>query len=113
MSEREFELREVPEESPDCGAERLQESVVGDVAATVSALAGTGALGYAAATFHTRHQRDPDPARHDADMAALQAQMDTEMRALRAQLEAEMRALRAEGFGFGPDDDYDGGFEIE
>jgi hypothetical protein len=113
MSDHEFELREVPQELPDCGAERLQESVLGEVAASVSALTGTGALGYAAAAFHTRRQRDSDEARHEADVAALRAQMDAEMRVLRAELEAEMRVLRAEGFGFGPTDDYYGGFGVE
>ncbi len=111
MSEHGFEVREVPYEPPDADGERLQESVVGDVAASVSALAGTGAFGYAAATFHTRRQRDADEARHGAEMAALRAEMD-----------AEMRVLRAQGFGSGPedyyggfgvDDDYYGGFGVE
>jgi hypothetical protein len=122
MSEHGFEVREVPHESPDDGV-RLQEPVVGDVAASVSALTGTGAFGYAAAaTFHTRRQRDADEARHEAEMAALRTQMDAEMRVLRADMDAEMRVLRAQGFGFGPedhyggfgvDDDYYGGFGLE
>lgn len=122
MSEPEFEVREIPYEPPDADGERLQESVVSDVAASVSALAGTGAFGYAAATFHTRRQRDADEARHQAEMAALRAQMDAEMRVLRAEMDAEMRILRAQGFGigledyyggFGVDDDYYGGFGVE
>jgi hypothetical protein len=87
--------------------------VVGDVAASVSALAGTGAFGYTAATFHTRHPRAAEEARHEAEMAALRAEMDTEMRVLRAQLDAEMRLLRAQGFGFGVDDDYYPGFGVD
>src|SRR5918992_5996938 len=112
MSEHEFELREVPHDPPDADDERVQESVVGDVAASASALAGTGAFGYAAATFHARRWRDTDEARHEAEMAALRAEMDAEMRVLRVEMEAEMRVLRAQGFGFGADDYY-GGFGVD
>lgn len=113
MGEHEFELLEIPHGPPEADGERLQESVVGDLAASVSALAGAGAFGYAAATFHTRGQRDADEARHAAEMAALRADIDAEMRVLRAQVDAEMRVLRAQGFGFGVDDDYYGGFGVE
>jgi hypothetical protein len=67
MSDHEFELRAVPHEPPDGEDERLRESVFGDVAASVSAFAGTGALGYAAATFHTRRRRDADGAARGRD----------------------------------------------
>jgi hypothetical protein len=112
MGEHEVELQEVQYEPPAADAERIQESVVGDVAASVSALAGTGAFGYAAATFHGRSQRDTDAARHAAEMAALRAEMDAEMRVLRAEMDAEMRLLRAQGYGFAVDDDY-GAFGVE
>lgn len=114
MSEHEFELQEVPYKLPEPEGERLEESVVGDVAASVSALAGTGAFGYAAASFHTRRQREVDEARHQAEMASLRAEMDAEMRVLRAQMDAELRVLRrAQAFGFGMDDDYYAGFGVE
>jgi hypothetical protein len=84
MDQYESELRGVPHESPDADGERLQESVVGDVAASVGALASTGAFGYAAASFHSGRQHDTNEARREAEMAALRAQMDAEMRLLRA-----------------------------
>jgi hypothetical protein len=111
MNEHEFELREVRRESPDADGERLRESVVGDVAASIGALASTGAFGYAAASFHNGRQHDTDDAYHEAEMAALRAQMDAEMRVLRAEMDAEMRVLREQGFGV--DDDYFDGFEVE
>lgn len=106
MSEHELELREVAYEPPVDEGDRLQESMVGDVAASVSALAGTGAFGYAAATFHARRRRDDGEAQHEAEVAALRADIEAEMGMLRAEMEAEMRVLRAQGYGFGPDDDY-------
>lgn len=114
MSEYELELQEVPHAPPEPQGERLQESVVGDVAASVSALAGAGAFGYAAANFHTRRQHDADELGHEAEMAALRAEMDAEMRVLRAQIDAQLRVLqRAQEFGCGVDDDYYGGFGVE
>jgi hypothetical protein len=114
MSEHEFELQEIPHDPPELEGERLRESVVSDVAASVNALAGTGAFGYAAVTFHSRRQRDADEARREAEMAALRAEMDAEMRVLRAQMGAEMRVLRrAQEFGFGVDDDYFGGIGVD
>jgi len=111
VDEHQFELREVSRESLDAGGERLRESVVGDLAASVGALASTGAFGYAAASFHSGRQHDTDEAHHEAEMALLRAEMDAEMRALRAEMDAEMRVLRAQGFGL--DDDYFDGFEVE
>jgi hypothetical protein len=114
MSEHEFELREVVHEPPRAEGDRLQESVVGDVAASVSAVVGVGGLSYAAAAFHSRVRSDEAEARHEAEMAALRAEMNAGMRVLRAEMEAEMRDLRAQGYGFGPDDDYPfGGFGVE
>ena len=101
MGEHEFELREVPHEPPGAEGERLQESVAGDVAASVAALANVGMLGYAAATFH-RERHDAAEARHEAEMAVLRAARD-----------AEMRVLRARGFGFGVDEDYYPGFGMD
>jgi hypothetical protein len=112
MGEHEFELREVPHELPESEGEPLQESVVGDVAASVAAVANVGMLGYVAASFH-RGRHDADDARHEADTAALRAQHAAEMRVLRAHLEVEMRDLRAQRFGFGVDDDYDPGFGVD
>jgi len=108
MSEHEFELHEVVHEPSEAEGDRLQESVVTDVAAAVSAVVGVGGLGYAAAAFHSRGRS------HDAEMADLRVEMDAEIRVLRAEMEAEMRDLRAQGHGFGPDDDYpSGGFGVE
>jgi hypothetical protein len=108
MSEHGSELREVIQQPSEAEGDRLQESVVTDVAAAVSALVGVGGLGYAAAAFHSRGRS------HDAELADLRAEMDAEMRLLRAEMEAEMRDLRAQGYGFGPDDDYPfGGFGVE
>lgn len=109
MDEHEFELREVPRDRSETESERLQESVVADVAASVAAVANVGMLGYAAAAFH-RGRHDADDARHEAQLAVLRAEQDAEMRILRAQMDAEMRVLRARGFGFGVDDDYYPGF---
>jgi len=95
MSEHEFELREVSHDPQEAEGERVQESVVGDVA--VAAVANVGMLGYAAAAFHRGRHDDVDGS-HEAEMAALHAQINT-----------ELRLLRAQGFGVGTDD-YSGGF---
>jgi hypothetical protein len=109
MGEYDPELRNVPDEPPEAEADLLQESVVGDVAASVAAVANVGMLGYAAASFHRRWHDAAAEARHEAEIAALPAEMD-----------AEMRVMRAQGLGFGVDDycpgfgvddDYYGGFE--
>ncbi len=107
MSEDESALREVAHEPSDAEEDLLQESVVTDVAASVSALVSAGGLGYAAASFHSRRRND------EADRAVLRAEMEAEMRVLRAEMEAEMRALRGQGYGFGSDDDPFDGFGVE
>lgn len=113
MSENELEFQE-DYQPPEPEGEQLQESVVGDVAASVGAVAGTGAFGYAVASFHTRRPRDADEARYEAQMAELRAEMDAEMRVLRAQMDAELRILRrSQEFGFGVDDDYYRGFGVD
>ena len=70
MSEHRFEAREVARECPEVETDRLRESVVGDVAASVSAMASVGVLGYTAAAFRSRLRRAEVEAHHQAEMSA-------------------------------------------
>lgn len=118
--EHEIQIREVASEEPQ--GERLQESVVADIAASVAAAGGIGAMGFAGVGAYYQRasyllQRD----QVERDDAELRAAIEAENAELRRELEIENRMLRAqfgglegldaydagEPFSFGPEGGYD------
>ncbi len=106
----EHDLQEVPVEPADAG-DRLQESVVGDVASVVSALTGLGGgLRYVATAHHERQSAA-------ADRATLADEAE-ELRRMLAYERGGLPGLDAHDAGdyspgFSVDDDYYGGFGVE
>jgi hypothetical protein len=105
----ERDLREIGPGFTDSGGEPIQESVLGDTMAAVSAAASVGALGYARAQYRLSHDAQLDSYNAELEaIAAYRQALDNELRALYAQQHGLDALDRLDGFGFGVDEYYPG-----